>query len=738
MADCSNGYQLMILPAELSSGQLALTMVVRRTWRLLAGSATLEPLPDADQPPPLVEDQFDAGDASTAPPTLEADVAPEKARVDVIVLGKAYAPGGKPVPEFECALQIGRKREVLRILGPRRALWQPLRRQDGKMLPQPPRFTDPLPVAEVPLSLRLAYGGWSWLVPDAETLRIQREVAAVMAAEAAETAPAATAAAAARGQPGAAAPRAQPETPSGGDRAAVAAESLRLGDGSEGYDAEGVRLWDHAASKDGTAVLGVDEFARRELAVQAAQRRPSPVAAAAPELRQNAAGEWLEVDEGVAILTAAALAAEAPAPSALAAAAEPMPRPEVVLNPDGARHLEESEPVADWAAALHADVATEDAKTAAARKKAAAARREAEDAALAEFPRLPCPSNPFGVGFCVSNHAKVIERTGLPQIEDPRAPLTPADFVRDYQRLDAVPLPAGFSTLPRQARPRVDLAGPLPSALADWESEQQAQKKSVDLTTRQGVQTLKALEARKQPRPVQPGFYNCALPAMQWPALQGDEEVVLENLSKNGRLFFKLPGRTPLAELERGRGVERRDLRLDTLIIDAEKGEVALVWRAQFAFAAWEELADYPQLTGHVLDWDIEDRRRRADLDAIKRARTDGTLVLGVDAAPEAAAPFAPVERPGEPAAEQALELPRMGTYVEAEDDGWAGRADEAAAAAADKRAAEQAELAWREQTRKAIAALDAEDRATAARRAQIGAAIAAGKKVPPRGSGSG
>ena len=181
--------------------------------------------------------------STTVPPTLETDLVPEKARVDVLVLGKAYAPGGKPLASFDCAVQVGKHREVLRILGPRRVLWQPLRRQDGKMAPQPPRFTEPDPVVEVPLSLTLAYGGWSWLVPDDETLRIQREVAKAMAAEAAANAPPPP-----QSTTGAQDPLKPAENKDTGD-----AEKLRFGDGSEGFDAEGVRRWNAAASRPATS-----------------------------------------------------------------------------------------------------------------------------------------------------------------------------------------------------------------------------------------------------------------------------------------------------------------------------------------------------------------------------------------------------------------------------------------------------------------------------------------------------
>ena len=255
------------------------------------------------------------------------------------------------------------------------------------------------------------------------------------------------------------------------------------------------------------------------------------------------------------------------------------------------------------------------------------------------------------------------------------------------------------------------------------------------MQTREGVQTLRAMQAREKPRQMQPGYYNSAVPALQLAEVRGDEDVLLENVTPDGRLFFKLPARAPIAELDRGRGVERRDLRLDTLVIDTEKREVSMVWRAHFAFSAWDELAEYPQLVGHVLDWNLEDRRKRDDADAARRSRGDGTQVIDLtDLSPDAPA-FAHATPRAEPMLpDDALELPKMGGYLQAADDGWAEHADEAAAQAAAQRKKQQAEQAWRAQAAEAIQQLDAQERAENARRAEIGAAVAAGKPVPPPG----
>ncbi|MFZ4580607.1 MAG: DUF2169 domain-containing protein, partial [Myxococcota bacterium] len=185
MPDLRKGYWVALLPCERTDGTYAIVFIARRTYGIPKDSAVLEPLPDDDQPPFLAEDRFDAGDVMTAPPTLEVELVPEKARADVLVVGKAYAPGGKALPEFECSLRLGSKQVTLRILGPRKCIFVPPRKQEGKLIPQPPRFSDPEPLEELPLTLSHAYGGKSRVIPDDETLAMQHHVEGIMAQEAA-------------------------------------------------------------------------------------------------------------------------------------------------------------------------------------------------------------------------------------------------------------------------------------------------------------------------------------------------------------------------------------------------------------------------------------------------------------------------------------------------------------------------------------------------------------------------
>jgi hypothetical protein len=77
-----------------------------------------------------------------------ADICLRKPGTDVIVVAKAYAPGGRPVPSFDVAVRVGSLQKLCRVFGLR--VWQ----AGGSGL-SPPR-----PVAEVEMRYDNAWGGF--------------------------------------------------------------------------------------------------------------------------------------------------------------------------------------------------------------------------------------------------------------------------------------------------------------------------------------------------------------------------------------------------------------------------------------------------------------------------------------------------------------------------------------------------------------------------------------------------
>jgi hypothetical protein len=77
-----------------------------------------------------------------------ADICVRKPGTDVIVVAKAYAPGGKAVPSFDVAVQVGPLRKVVKVFGLR--VWQTA----GNGL-SPPR-----PISELEMRYDYAWGGF--------------------------------------------------------------------------------------------------------------------------------------------------------------------------------------------------------------------------------------------------------------------------------------------------------------------------------------------------------------------------------------------------------------------------------------------------------------------------------------------------------------------------------------------------------------------------------------------------
>ncbi|SCX78575.1 DUF2169 domain-containing protein [Pseudomonas sp. NFACC37-1] len=129
-----------------SDGRESLVVVAKGTFDLpLDGRAAT--LADTQQPL-LMADTF-LGEPGLSAPRQEMDFAPFKPYCDVLVCGKAYAPGGRPVTQLTAGIRVGQMTKAFSVLGPRQ--WQPGLLGASPGLPQP--FT------EQDISYAQAYGG---------------------------------------------------------------------------------------------------------------------------------------------------------------------------------------------------------------------------------------------------------------------------------------------------------------------------------------------------------------------------------------------------------------------------------------------------------------------------------------------------------------------------------------------------------------------------------------------------
>jgi len=96
-----------------------LIVVVKGTFRFpRAGDAPGSFALHEAQQPLVMADTF-TGEPGFSSPVLEADFPLRKPRCDILLLGSAHAPGGRPVARMEAGLRVGHWSKVFAVVGPR-------------------------------------------------------------------------------------------------------------------------------------------------------------------------------------------------------------------------------------------------------------------------------------------------------------------------------------------------------------------------------------------------------------------------------------------------------------------------------------------------------------------------------------------------------------------------------------------------------------------------------------------
>lgn len=189
------------------------------------------------------------------------------------------------------------------------------------------------------------------------------------------------------------------------------------------------------------------------------------------------------------------------------------------------------------------------------------------------------PRNPAGRGFVIRETPEM-EGMELPTIEDPDDLLTPGRLVAgSAEAWPFQPVAAGFGFLSYAWFPRSAFCGldriPLPSA-ADPGSVRVPE-------VERGQVPRDVLTGRPLERRVTDRAGNGAVPQLVFePHLRGNEEMALENLdAREPLLSFRLPGERPrIAIRPLGEGETEATPKLMSVIVDAEKRLVSLVWAA--------------------------------------------------------------------------------------------------------------------------------------------------------------
>jgi len=109
----------------------------------------------AKEPLPLLMTDQWYGEINKSSVRQESDLAPFKPWCDVVIIGTAQSPGGKPVERFEAGIRITKKDQT--IVNKRMTITGP--REWKKRLIGGWRLTSPSPISALPLRYEYAYGG---------------------------------------------------------------------------------------------------------------------------------------------------------------------------------------------------------------------------------------------------------------------------------------------------------------------------------------------------------------------------------------------------------------------------------------------------------------------------------------------------------------------------------------------------------------------------------------------------
>jgi len=154
------------------------------------------------------------------------------------------------------------------------------------------------------------------------------------------------------------------------------------------------------------------------------------------------------------------------------------------------------------------------------------------------------PFNPVGAGLRAKKSRRAIESVSLPNVEDPRNPVT---------SIDDRPAPVGFTFVAKGWKPRSDYAGTYDTA---WQS------------TRMPL----------LPSDFNPKFFTAASAGLSSPFFVGGEPVELVNLTRTRQERFVVPTLTITGAFHLDAAPTSFSVQLDTLIVDAVNSQIVLVW----------------------------------------------------------------------------------------------------------------------------------------------------------------
>jgi hypothetical protein len=128
--------------------QQVVSVLVKRSYAIGDGGEVVRC--ERDDELRMIDDYYDHGDPEWSTVQYEYELAPYKPAVDVVVIGKAYAPQGNPAPAMRVSVQVADREKSLLVFGDRECQY----RESAD-----PVFSDPEPFSEMEIRYERAYGG---------------------------------------------------------------------------------------------------------------------------------------------------------------------------------------------------------------------------------------------------------------------------------------------------------------------------------------------------------------------------------------------------------------------------------------------------------------------------------------------------------------------------------------------------------------------------------------------------
>lgn len=623
-----HGWQGFWMPGRKCTGQHGLMVVIKRRFEVDMMTATCRPAVTA--PVSLMQEPYDDGEPPMVSYRHPSEIALEKVNVDIIIRGTAYAPGGKPVPQFDVEFRIPRLlSRKLRIYGNRHLIWYPplkwLTAEDlakGEFWVWPdPDFSEPEPIDKLPLRYEHSYGGWAkiMLTSDAQGMAAEakivgevieerrekkKEILEDLKKEEAEKNK----------------PKEKPKPKGITDEKAAAAAEKAFGGGAgtdEKLDEETAkRLAEEEAKDDGMKITSAFRLGQHmpETAEEAEAQKKAEEAAAAEKKKKGKGKDEEEEEEAKEEDPNAKFFTSSESTSFLDLSKIDL-EDEYKEELDEravkeARKLKDEEGTLRDRATEFGDIELISDDGWAAKFIRARPEKKKRKFEEGEIPTMPFPGNLVGKGFVVSHLEEAVEKVPLPNIEDPEDPISNEGFIVELAEFDLNKLrqTAGWQTYPMGWYPRAKFFGAYPWDLENAKKAKEKAKEDLDEEDPDDKPLIAQYDKLEIPI-MHPLAFQEAHPKMQVKELRGDEECYFTNLTPDGNLFFRMPGIHPTVTIDMSKGPEFLSMKIDQVLFDLEDPKqpaVEILWRGWYNLKNYDELGEKPLRKIHIIEVDQE------------------------------------------------------------------------------------------------------------------------------------